>query len=69
MAGRWETLILLLCELSVSVFAETVEQQREEVQDKKTEEVCRSKKRIILLYVIQMEKHFFQKEVKRFIDC
>lgn len=35
----------------------------------KTEEVCRSKKRIILLYVIQMEKHFFQKEVKRFIDC
>lgn len=42
MSGRWETLILLLCELLVSVCAETVDQQREEEQ--------RCKESIIMLH-------------------
>ena len=33
MTGRWESQILLLCELLVCVSAETVAQQREEEQD------------------------------------
>lgn len=45
MAGRWGTLILLLCELPVSECAETVDQQREEVQDEKQERSAGAKKK------------------------
>lgn len=45
MVGRWETLILLLCELPASVCTETVDQQREEVQDEKQRRSAGAKKK------------------------
>lgn len=59
MAGRWETLILLLCELPAPACAETVDQQRQEVLDEKQKEVHGLKKKKIFLYVFQIEKPFF----------
>lgn len=51
--------------LCLLVYAETVDRQREEVQDEKQNRSAGAEKQIILSHVIQMEKLFFQMEVKR----
>lgn len=62
MAGRWETLILLVCELPVFVCAETVGRLKEDVGDE-AEEVCRC---ISLCMALKWKKKTcFQMKVRR----
>lgn len=65
MAGRWETLRLLLCELPLSVCAETVDQQREEVQDKNRRGLQVQERDHFVVCLSNRKLFFFQMEVKR----
>lgn len=59
MAGRWETLILLLCELPAPACAETVDQQRQEVLDEKQKEVHGLKKKKDFFVCVSNREAFF----------
>ena len=66
MVGRWETLILLLCELPAALHVLRLWTNRDrKCRMKKTERgPWVKKKKIILLYAFQIDKPFFKKKKK-----